>query len=77
METIRGDWERTLLPVCEINLGHKFLVVLKAENDIVGNTFYCHRYFKIGQGWHVSVDRDRVELPQVWGWLEQEISGDA
>lgn len=64
---LRNSCERGLTPLSVMNIdGGTTLVILQGlcEND-----YSCHRYFKMGDSWHVSYDGQRIPLENVWKWL--------
>lgn len=80
----REQWEGGLEVKTEIRPDDfTLLVVLEAPKPEEGldgyfadfegpdpERYHCHRYFKIGDNWEVSVDGQNVSLDQVWEWLK-------
>lgn len=76
---LREQWEEGLEVKYEKDAGPDdptFLVVLESfdirescRSPEDQGYYHCHRYFKIGDNWEVSVDGQNVSLDQVWEWL--------
>ena len=72
LEEERARFEEGLLPLALIDrrqdAGH-VLVILTKPGVQQKNSYYCHRYFPLGNDWVCSVDGDRVPLQAVFSWL--------
>jgi hypothetical protein len=64
LESVRQDWERKLEVLLEVALTeHDYstvYIVLKKSDD----QYNMHRYFKLGDSWQVSVDRQGKSLEE-------------
>ena len=72
IKDIRAEYEKTLTPLAVIDQIHnegRVLVVLESKRT--PGSYHCHRYFKLGEQWVCSIDRQGVPLADVWGWLSK------
>ena len=67
LEEVRAQWERGLEAKCVVDSADEDVALVILQK---GEKYHCHRYFQIGSDWQVSVDRQGVELKEVWKWLE-------
>lgn len=73
LASLRKQWEKTLVPQCEIDRvasDGNFLAVLLDKRGM----YHCHRYFPICSDWEVSVDARAVTIDIVWKWLANPIA---
>lgn len=69
LEERREQWERNSIVIAETQLDEgTFLVILKRKR-YNGRPYFCHRYFKIGNDWDVSVDASDVDDETVMKWV--------
>ena len=72
LDEIRNEWEKGLTEECLIRQNTKGNVLVLLTQDLPSRAktvYHCHRYFPIGDVWNVSVDKQRVDLNEVWPWL--------
>lgn len=65
----RKKWESGLIPLSLIKSDFTVLVILSDPNKNRTNHYSCHRYFKVGDEWGISVDGRDVPLVAVFSWL--------
>jgi hypothetical protein len=78
---LRSGSERGLVPMTVIIVGDKslyrVLVVLRnPEPREVSqypdtNVYHCHRYWRVGGSWELSLDEQRCSQERAWQWLAE------
>jgi hypothetical protein len=71
LRELRAQWEAGLRPLSVIENDYEVLVILEDVNafpDAV-DRYWVQRYFRVGGVWQVSVDGKRIELADVFSWL--------
>lgn len=72
LSELRNEWEKglTLKHVFEFEYGDVYVVLHDKRHN-----FVCHRYFKLGNGYEISVDYSETDLATVFEWLDKKIQG--
>lgn len=71
---LRADSEKGFTPICKpiYNAkGDNLLVIVEDDDD--PEFFNCHRYFMVGDDWHLSVDLRGASYRDAYQWLAEKI----
>lgn len=63
LQKLRAEWEGGLTPVASHQRDELTLLVVLRRTVVMRDAkqpYYCHRYFRLGEEWCVSVDRSEV-----------------